>query len=173
MSNLYIREFNEFDIQFYKACMSNKNWRKLYGEVEEPENLDEFLEQRTQDYPYVKRYIFLSCTNHAKVAFGIANFGEGICEECTMSGGVSPELIGKGYGLKSSIIFCHYIFTNFSSIKRIFAYHQNKFSERMLLKIGFSNLSTSRKPDEQPNKLSLSRNDFPNSFCKKILNLES
>jgi hypothetical protein len=165
MSNIQIREFDKSDFSFYRECLSDVGWRKSYGEYEDPEDLDGFIDQRLRDYPFVKRYIFLDRDNR-RVAFIIADFVEANSDHCIMSGGVSLDMIGKGYGVRCSVIFCNYIFKNYTLTQNIVAYYQNSFSERMLLKSGFLRHDSIHT---QKNKLVLLRKQFPNRFCSQIL----
>ena len=169
MNSIGIREFDEFDFQFYTECLSDEKWRNSYGDRENYNNLDELVLERLKDYPFVKRYIIFN-KNNKKLAFIVSDFKEKDSDQCIMAGGVSPKLVGQGYGVKSTIIFCCHIFANFPKINNIVAYHQNEFSERMLLKIGFIIADSSNAENPGNNKLVIDKKKFPNSFCRRLIN---
>lgn len=169
MSKLHIRNFDSTDLPFYTNCLLNQQWRLLYGEAEEPDDLSEFINRKTQGYPYVRRYIILKYGTNEKIGFALVDFMEGGFQECIFAGGVKPDLIGKGYGVKCSIIFCQYIFQHFTSVNTIYSDYQNIFSQKILLRIGFIEDESMNRLFDLQNRLVLCKKSFPNSFCRKFL----
>lgn len=158
-----ISEFQESDIDLFRACFSSLEWCRSYGIEIAGMKVEEIVSRRIRPYPFVKRFVFRE--RQEAVGFAIVDFKDSQSSSCIVAGGVKPQKIDSGLGVHVAVLLCCFLFQNFH-MSEIIAFPQNQSSERMLTRIGF-------RPDKEglkeKTKLCLSGSEFPNSFSSRIL----
>ncbi len=154
-------------IQVYKDCFDNPIWRQLYGVDKDGFNFENYIENSVLvQYPTVERLIVLDKIDHPILFAHLCNENE----TCVVVGGIIPSLINSGQGIYCSLSIFDYIFKSKStksitvSIKKI-----NSNSLRMVQSFGFKSTEKTNSIDDATISLQLKREEFPNTFARKLL----
>lgn len=177
---IQIRRLQKYDIDFYRQCYSNSEFKRyIYGHKEIDVN-DLFKKLLEGTSECCESYIVLLLNKHDMStspysAIGFCNFQKReiypfqiIKETFAISGGLTPSLINRGYGIYACASMIKLFFnTHQESLLYASTFDYNVRSAKMLTALGFRQLDQNWYGKKH---FLLDRASFYyNSFVKKIL----
>lgn len=163
------------DLAFYRKCLSDPQWSTAYN-VPAQKDLADYTQQFAfTEYPNVLRYLVLQ---RAKPIGFFHLETSSSPTRCTLAGGIDPEEMGRGSGVRVAVIALEVIFSQrnyHKTICKVIA--RNTPSQRMLRALGFTleGIARAHEFDARANEyldaqyFGLLETEYPNPFIKKIL----
>lgn len=170
-----LRKPTALDLEFYRKCFSDKSWRKSYG-FGEFENFEEDIQSIAfAEYFNVER--FLVCRGLEILGFfHLQKFPDD--ERCVLSGGILPNMVKSGNGLRGLCLVLDYIFQKLKLNKVCCEVTEiNASSQRILKRVGFQHegiLNEHRFDKDSKTFLTLHlfgmlRKNYPTPIIEKII----